>query len=261
MAVAGNIAFNALYQRVQPDATSIATMSERHPALFTPAGYAFSIWGIIYAAFVAYAIYQLLPRTYRNAHIQRVSTALLFASALASLWIVLFTHGWLGASVLVMLSSVALGMVMWAAARVERKWWLELAFSLYFGWVSVAMLASLATWMVANDANVNALGEEAWTALLLLLAGAAAAWMALRYDDAIFAAVVSWAAYAIHVANRGDDRIVALTALLTAVVVALLALRAAVRRFATERMRHLLERRAATRAALTPRSSWHGTGN
>jgi hypothetical protein len=40
---------------------SIATVTRQYDSLFVPAGYAFSIWGIIYLSFIIYAVVQLLP--------------------------------------------------------------------------------------------------------------------------------------------------------------------------------------------------------
>ncbi len=39
-----------------------ATVSNSNPTLITPAGYVFSIWGIIYILLATFVIYQALPR-------------------------------------------------------------------------------------------------------------------------------------------------------------------------------------------------------
>src|SRR5262245_55981834 len=56
-----NLAFNALAPHLPLGKGSILEITQRHPTLFSPAPYAFSIWGLIYLATLAYAIYQLRP--------------------------------------------------------------------------------------------------------------------------------------------------------------------------------------------------------
>lgn len=51
---------------------SVDAISDRFPVPVTPAGWAFSIWGIIYTGFIAFAIFQALPSQRTNPRLQRV---------------------------------------------------------------------------------------------------------------------------------------------------------------------------------------------
>ncbi|MGB5257057.1 MAG: hypothetical protein WBN44_07355, partial [Woeseiaceae bacterium] len=55
------IIVNYLSNALPINGQSMAEISAKYPSLFTPAGFTFSIWGIIYLALLAFVIYQALP--------------------------------------------------------------------------------------------------------------------------------------------------------------------------------------------------------
>src|SRR5688572_22486589 len=59
-ATIGVIVFNwlAATGRLGSDTGAI---SDKYPTMLTPAGYAFSIWSLIYLGIIAFSIYQMLP--------------------------------------------------------------------------------------------------------------------------------------------------------------------------------------------------------
>ncbi|MBA3770315.1 MAG: tryptophan-rich sensory protein, partial [Blastocatellia bacterium] len=61
VATAAVIIFNALAASGRLFGVDTGDVSNRYPTVITPAGYAFSIWSLIYLGLVAFSIYQLLP--------------------------------------------------------------------------------------------------------------------------------------------------------------------------------------------------------
>jgi len=51
------ILFNTLSNTPILSEKNVGEISDAHPTLFTPPGYVFSIWGIIYALLLAFTIY------------------------------------------------------------------------------------------------------------------------------------------------------------------------------------------------------------
>lgn len=138
-----------------PDATPLA-----------PGSSAFSIWSVIYAGLVGYAIWQLSVTARRSARQHRVRPWAILSAVLNAVWLWVVQLGWLGASVLVMLVLLAvlvrilLLMVASAAhSRVERLL-TDGTFGLYLGWVSVATAANIAAWLGARGLE----GFQAWEA-------------------------------------------------------------------------------------------------
>src|SRR5829696_4204210 len=62
-----------------------AAISAKYPTLVTPAGYAFSIWGLIYVGLLAFSVYQLLPANL--ARFRGVRSFYIFSCALNCAWL------------------------------------------------------------------------------------------------------------------------------------------------------------------------------
>lgn len=135
---------NYLYNANPPaGALSNGAMSARHPTLLTPAGYAFSIWGVIFLGLAVYAGWQWLPRQ-RGALLPLKINFLLTGAVLATAaWTLAFSYELLGASLLLMLLLLLLlaqaygrarRLVLLRAAPGWPVWFL----SLYLGWIMLA---------------------------------------------------------------------------------------------------------------------------
>ena len=62
-----------------------AEISDSFNILFVPAGYVFSIWGLIYLALIGFAIYQALPAQRENPHLRRIGYLFQSGALLASM--------------------------------------------------------------------------------------------------------------------------------------------------------------------------------
>ena len=202
-----------------------ADVSAKYPTLFTPAGYAFSIWGLIYLSLVAYAVYQLRPaRRDKRIH-DWLAGPLLITSLLSMGWLVLFNAEWLLGSVLVILGMLGTALLLlvrsqeWVLSR-RGEGWLSVPFSLYAGWLTVATIANASVYLSSLGWRGYPLSPTLWALLLLTAAVAIAVGVSWRLRDAVFPAVVAWACLAIWVARRPEDETVALTALAAALVLA-----------------------------------------
>lgn len=71
-ALLATIVVNGLANALPLNGLSTGEISDRFEVYFVPAGYVFSIWGLIYLALVAFAIYQALPAQRENPRLRRV---------------------------------------------------------------------------------------------------------------------------------------------------------------------------------------------
>lgn len=220
IAIVANVVFNVVSS--WSHSLSVADTSALYPSLFTPAGYTFAIWALIYGATVAYGVLALTPAQFDVAMHDRVAPWLVLTNALAMLWITLFTSEQLGPSVLIILAmgtSSALGYSI-ATEHVKSeglsRWW-RAPFALWLGWLGVATLANLNVALVAAGGMDSAFATPVWACVMLCLATAAALCMNMVYGDAIVPLVVSWAATGIAVARWEESTLVAVVAALVAV--------------------------------------------
>ncbi|MEJ2752802.1 MAG: tryptophan-rich sensory protein, partial [Chloroflexota bacterium] len=81
--IAVNIAANALPINGQ----NTGEISDRFDVYFVPAGYVFSIWGLIYLALLAYAVYQALPAQAQNPSLRSIGYLFVLSCLAKIAWI------------------------------------------------------------------------------------------------------------------------------------------------------------------------------
>jgi hypothetical protein len=83
------------------------------------------------------------------------------------------------------------------AASIPDRLVLQLPFSLYTGWISVATIANMSAVQTGKGWDGWLLDPVLWTQLKIALAGAVGAMVLLRRSDTVFMLVIVWAAYGI----------------------------------------------------------------
>lgn len=195
-------------------------------ALITPAGYAFSLWGVItvLSAATMLAVLRFGLGAWWETSVL-VDASVVFAGF--SVWLLVAAQGWLWVSVAVFALMVsALSHIMRLLVRRSHdmtceRWLAVLAtatFGLYLGWSSVAVFANVAAALI--DSGVPA-AVVWWQLAVLVAATAFAVWLArmLRGTPAYVAGVL-WALVAITIgaAQRGSA-VLSTTTVLAAVLV------------------------------------------
>lgn len=192
---------------------TVGEISRKYDTLFTPAGYAFAIWGLIFIGLLGFAIYSIY-RSYRydrdNEFIGRSAPWFIGANLLNAAWVVVFTKVWIGISVLLIFGLLGcliliirrLHMERWDApiGTIAFVWW---PICLYSGWVSVAALANSALYLQFVQWDGWGIRPESWTLALVLVAIALNVFMVLSRNMREFALVGAWALAAIALRHWG----------------------------------------------------------
>lgn len=126
----------------------VSDVANKYNTLIQPAGYAFSIWGVIYLGLLFWIIRMLVVRNSRDKIQIRLQWIPALNFVLNSIWIIVFTQEWLFASVLII---VTLWLTLiWMYLEVNRHdyhWLDRLPLSLYLGWITLAMVINVFTWL------------------------------------------------------------------------------------------------------------------
>ncbi len=188
---------------------STGAISDAYPSLFTPAGFTFSIWGIIYLFLIAYVVYQLLPSNRSRLVFDQINKLFIINCFANSAWIFAWHYE------LLPLSLVLMGIILGSLILIYRKikaaslnaWkdslLIKTPFSLYVGWITVATIANISIIQSAYNWNDMVLSQPDWTLIKLGLAGAVGAAMVLQQKDQVFGLVVAWASFGIF-SNQTD---------------------------------------------------------
>jgi benzodiazapine receptor len=230
------IIVNGLANGIPLNGQNTGEISAKYPSLFTPAGFTFSIWGLIYLSLTAFVIYQALPTQRDNQTLAKISPLFIANCAANAAWIFVWHYDLLWLSLLLMaailLTLIQIYRMLLAAgpAGSKSEWlFLRLPFSLYTGWITVASIANISCVQIAMGWDNAGLAAVDWTLLKLAIAGAIGATVILRLRDIPYVLVIAWAAYGIASRQVETPEVVGAAATL-AVLAVLLAVAEVIRR-------------------------------
>jgi hypothetical protein len=201
---------NALANILPINGQTTAAVSDSLPVLFVPAGYVFSIWGLIYLGLIAFAVYQALPAQATNPILQRIGPLVIANAVANSIWIFFWHYELFPLTVLAM--AVVLGTLIAIYLRLDRhragitnawRWCVQVPFSIYLGWISVATVANVSGALYWAGWNGGGIDPQIWTAVLLAVAAGLAVAMAVRERDIAFGGVILWAFVGIMIKQAG----------------------------------------------------------
>ena len=196
---------NAMANAVPLGGQTTGEVSAKFPSMFTPAGYVFSIWGVIYLFLIGFVTWQLLPSQLKDTQVHKIYPAFLLSCFANATWIFAWHYNQVLLSFLLML--VLLGSLVWLYRLLQhqsnatglRYWCLVFPFSIYTAWITVASIANLSTLQLHYGVQDFGLNEAHQVVVKIALAAAIAISLLFRKRDAAFVLVVIWAAIGIAV--------------------------------------------------------------
>lgn len=221
------IVFNILANALPLNGLNTGEISDRFDVYFVPAGYVFSIWGLIYLGLLGFAAYQALPSQKENPRLRRIGY-LFLGSCLANIvWLFLWHYELFPLTLLAMLIllGLLLGIYLNLGVGKEKvptaeRWLVHLPFSIYLGWITVATVANVTALLDFLKWNGWGISEQAWT-VIILAAVLIITWaVSLTRKDIAYALVIIWAVTGIAV-KHAATQVVALVAWITAALVLL----------------------------------------
>jgi hypothetical protein len=212
------VAFNGASASGALTGTRVGQVSDENQTLITPASYAFSIWSVIYTLIGAFVFYQALPPSWcvhdDELLFEHIGPWFICMNITNALWLITFTINteaaiWISTVVIFMLLASIITLYqrakLWQRTevhpRIFRRWvdfiLVDVAFSLYGGWVTVASIVNVSAAMVKSSWDGGAISPEVWSPIMLLIALIINALMVYNKHDAAWPAVLVWASVAI----------------------------------------------------------------
>ena len=187
---------------------TVFQVSQEYDALFTPARYAFIIWGLIYLLLLGFVIFQALPQNRDAEYIQKIGWWFPISCLLNCLWLIVFENGWITLSVFVIILLLISILMIYFRLQNEcippkGKLFVRLPFSIYAGWVSVATLANISVYLYSVGFGGFGFSDTFWACIMILAVTFFGFALLLKYQDIAFALVLVWAIIAI--ATRHSD--------------------------------------------------------
>ena len=145
---------NVLATTLPLNGQDTAEISDRFKVYFVPAGYVFAIWGVIYLGWIAFTIFQLRPSQKKSPRLRRLGYLFAMGNLANAAWLFCWHYNKFGLSVLVMLTLLALLITSYLRLNVNRSfarpveyWCVDVLFSVYLGWITVATVANISDWL------------------------------------------------------------------------------------------------------------------
>lgn len=200
---------------------TVADVSHKYDTLFAPAGYAFTIWGVIFLGLICFVSFQWfsLRKGDPNNYIRRIGLWLAISNLANAAWVYCWLNESLGWSVIIILLLLLSLIMLTLTLRLELDdvpvreiffvWW---PIAIYFGWIIVATVACIAAWLTSISWSGWNINQPTWAIILIIAGGIVFSLLVIRRNLREAAAVGMWAFIAIGVRQHSDHPGIALTA-------------------------------------------------
>jgi len=233
VAVIAVLIVNTLSETLPLNGVTTAQISASYPNLFTPPGYVFSIWSVIYTLAIVFMIYQARPSQRNEGYLTRIGFLYLVGALANMCWLLVFHYSY-GAPQLFVVSLIPMAVLLLCLLSIyqrlsigkgqvsrNQKLAVHLPISVYLGWISLAIIANIASSLNVLFPSIPISAQALWTALVVVVALVITVFMVWTRRDFAFGLVVVWASIGIAL-NRAAIPIIFSTSIAAAIIVAIL---------------------------------------
>lgn len=209
------------------DGKTVGDVSARYENLFTPAGYAFGIWGLIYLLLIAFVGYQWYAwfAKWNDRELKQTSFWFALSNIANGLWIYAWLNNYIDISLLLMLVLLFSLLMLTLRLRLETwdapvriiafVWW---PVCIYLGWIIVATVANFSAFFVSIGWYGEPLSETSWAIILIIIAFLIYVLLIYFRNMREAALVGIWALLAIAVKQWDENMAVVYTALIVSAI-------------------------------------------
>ena len=229
IALVATIAINYLSNTGIFNGETMASISAKYQNLFTPAGYAFSIWGLIYIGLLGFVIYSgVLTKSAiaKEKLVLNIGWWFVISCIANSLWVMAWLYDYTFLSIpLMVVIFVSLFKIIhytrsdFKSLNVRTTLLVRIPFQMYAGWISVALIANVAAYLKKIEWDSFGFSETTWTIVMIVIAALIHLYMIWKQKMPAFALVAVWALIAIAVTNQHNNHTVFVSALSVAVFI------------------------------------------
>lgn len=201
------IVINFLANYLPINGVTTGEISEYYQNIFTPAGFTFAIWGIIYLLLLLLIVFLFRGLLRKNERIiqiiHKISGYLMISSLLNGAWIFSWHYDRIFLSLVIMLALLVSLIQLNRSFNIlpESGGIYRIPVSVYLSWITVATLANITVFAVSREWGQLGLPDEFWFVVLLLIVVIIAAVMILKQRDIAYGLVILWALGGIFVAR------------------------------------------------------------
>lgn len=174
--------------------------------LFTPTGFTFSIWGIIYLSLFIFLISLIILYESKKPFISKVLLLFNINCLLNISWIFAWHYKIFPLSLIIMLSLlytlILISRVIKSCHKELKSTYLynitSFSFNLYFGWITVATVANFTGLLVSLEWGGFGISHELWTSLVIIIVTVISSLTIIKNKAIWYLLPIIWAFYGIY---------------------------------------------------------------
>ena len=218
LALLAHICFSYGTQLKLFNSSDVGEVSARYESLFTPAGFTFSIWGLIYLALLIFCIYHIVA-AYRsdlshtaNRDTLKISGSFIANNLAAAAWLVAWTREMIGLSVVLIFFQLLCLIIIHTRLGIHNPargtastLFTQIPLSIYLGWISIASIANVSAFLASIPWSGAGISYITWTVIMIVVAVLLTSIMVLARKNVAYGLVVIWALYGIIIKRQSVD--------------------------------------------------------
>jgi len=221
------ITVNGLANALPLNGQGTGEISDRFDTYFVPAGYVFSIWGLIYLGLIAFTVYQASPAQKDDELLKKIYPAYWIGNIANVIWIFLWHYEIFALTLVAMLTLLVSMLYIYiqiskTGSDLDRNqiWFVKLPVSIYLGWISVATIANFTQVLYYFEWGGWGIPPGIWAVIMLAIASILGLLMLWREKDIPYVLVLVWAFIGIS-NSQADTTLVANAAWFASVILVL----------------------------------------
>lgn len=194
------VTVNGLANALPLNGQGTGEISDRFLIYFVPAAYVFSIWGVIYLALLAFTVYQALPAQRENPRLRAIGYWFAVGNLANTVWIFLWHYEVFSLTLVAMLTLLVSLIIIYlrlniglSRSRPIERWIVDLPFSIYLGWITVATIANTTQLLYYLNWGGWGIAPEVWAVIIIFTGVIIAGLMAWTRADIVYLLVLIWA--------------------------------------------------------------------
>ncbi|MBI9010337.1 MAG: tryptophan-rich sensory protein [Tenericutes bacterium] len=194
----GMIFFNFLANSLPLNNRNTGQISDDYPALFTPSGFSFSIWGIIYVLLGIVVVKIILSSN--DTFFENYSMLFIILFLITSITNIAWLFCWhydkiLLSTIIMVVFLVGLSIITFYLKDLDYL--TKVAFSIYTGWVSIALIANITILLVKANIPMFQNNETLWYVIIMIVGVVLGLLILILSRNVFYIMVFVWAYFGI----------------------------------------------------------------